>query len=200
MHLDYRQLLDLLFPRSDDEIVIAKITPDAILDHMSITTTAHATALSSYKDPVIRAAVHLVKYHQHQHATTRLRSLIEHYLQNRPGDICIVPVPLSAARLRQRGYNQVSVVAKQTSLPVHETVLLRHRHTRPQTALTRAERNKNVQQAFTLTTAESALHEAVGKDLILLDDVLTTGATLKAAAAALRPLPYRSLTCVALAH
>ena len=90
----------------------------------------------------------------------------------------IVPVPLHAKRLRQRGFNQASLLAGRlgsaVKLPVQYSTLKRSRWTEPQSGLTRSQRAANVKGAFHLTTAS----ETRKKGILLLDDVLTTGETV----------------------
>lgn len=87
-----------------------------------------------------------------------------------------VPVPLHKKRYRERGFNQALVIAqsigKATSVPVVECVE-RTRHTVQQARLTRRERIKNLNGAFRITT------EISGKDIIIVDDVWTTGSTIR---------------------
>jgi len=97
----------------------------------------------------------------------------------------IVPVPLHPARERERGYNQAALLARELGRllghPVVENVLRRSRATLPQVSLDTRARYANVQGAFRCTD-DSLRHSRV----LLIDDVCTTGATLEAAAAALR--------------
>jgi ComF family protein len=99
----------------------------------------------------------------------------------------LVPVPLSPKRQRQRGFNQSAVLcaalAPRWNLPVWDNVLVRIRHTETQTRLTPGERLRNVSGAF--STPESARQTLRGAHLIVVDDVVTTAATLNACAAAL---------------
>lgn len=97
----------------------------------------------------------------------------------------VVPVPLHRTRALERGYNQSAQLAEGVSatlaLPCRPSLLARPRPTRSQTRLSRTARWQNVAGAFT-----SPEGEAAGLRLLLLDDVLTTGATATAAAQALR--------------
>jgi ComF family protein len=99
----------------------------------------------------------------------------------------LVPVPLAPVRERERGYNQSELLARalgaRWELSVWDHVLQRVRVTRTQTRLTPDERRGNVSGAFRVP--ESAATELRGAHLMLVDDVVTTGSTLAACAAAL---------------
>lgn len=96
----------------------------------------------------------------------------------------VVPVPLHPARLRQRGFNPAAVLAKALSrefaLACDPGALARIRDTPSQTRLARSERAQNVSDAF------RARHRALPRRIWLVDDVVTTGSTLREAARALR--------------
>jgi ComF family protein len=99
----------------------------------------------------------------------------------------LVPVPLSTKRKQERGYNQserlAAALAGHWSLPVLDDVLVRARHTQTQTRLTPGERLRNVSGAFRpAASGRSALR---GAHVVVVDDVVTTAATLNACAAAL---------------
>jgi ComF family protein len=100
----------------------------------------------------------------------------------------LLPVPLSDARLRQRGYNQAALLADALAPPLGLTVrgrwLLRILDTPHQTALPRERRMANLRGAFAVEP--TVLPELRGLRVALLDDVMTTGATLTAATMALR--------------
>ena len=100
-----------------------------------------------------------------------------------PADV-LIPVPLHAARQRERGYNQAGLLAREMArrvgLAVDEQTLVRQRATSPQVGLDAVQRGQNVRDAF--HCAKSGL---AGKQVLLVDDVCTTGATLEACAIAL---------------
>jgi len=108
-----------------------------------------------------------------------------------PGDVMVeraalIPVPLAARRLRQRGFNQSDVLAESLArswgLPVWREVLVRTRFTSSQTRLTPEQRLHNVAGAFHVTGDVARLR---GTHVLLVDDVVTTAATMNACAAAL---------------
>jgi ComF family protein len=99
----------------------------------------------------------------------------------------LVPVPLSKKREQQRGFNQSSLLARELArywcIPVWEDVLARVRHTETQTRLTPGDRLRNVSGAFSVPRA--ARNVLRGTHVVLVDDIVTTAATLNACAAAL---------------
>lgn len=136
---------------------------------------------------ILRKAILLLKYNNYRALAPVLAEQIYSFIKvaGLKAD-AIVPVPLHSDRLRERGYNQSSLLARHLSklcgIPVIEGCLLRKVNTRPQVRTSsREERMRNVQGAFTCKNMEFK-----GSSVILFDDVCTTGATLNACAAALK--------------
>lgn len=129
-----------------------------------------------------REAVHHLKYGGWPGMARPLADAMRGLEPLGPGAV-LVPIPLGARRLRDRGYNQAEVLARAlgrvSGLPVRTDLLRRARETRSQTALAPSARAANVHSAFMATGTARAR-------LVLVDDVCTTGATLVAAADALR--------------
>ena len=128
-----------------------------------------------------RLAVHQLKYEGWWRITQSLAPAMAG-LEPLTGRLVLVPVPLAARRLRDRGYNQSEHLARAlgrlVGKPVRVDALKRVRETPTQTALTPEARLANVAGAFRATGVQ-------GSRVVLVDDVFTTGATLVAAAAAL---------------
>jgi ComF family protein len=102
------------------------------------------------------------------------------------GKWLIVPIPLSNAKLRKRGYNQAEILAKELSkkfkVPVQD-LLVRTRETKTQVGLTNLQRKLNVKSAFRLETGSLKLE---ARNALLVDDVVTTGSTLLEASKVLK--------------
>ncbi|MDH4045553.1 MAG: phosphoribosyltransferase family protein [Gemmatimonadota bacterium] len=124
-----------------------------------------------------------------------------------PASGVLVPVPLSTRRMRQRGFNQAAMVARALATtwdrPVSEDLLGRVRDTGTQTALSPVERARNMAAAFTARgplPSPGASRELPIATVILVDDVLTTGATLVACATALGEVGWTAVHAVTFAR
>lgn len=92
----------------------------------------------------------------------------------------LIPIPISYSRYMQRGFNQCELLAEHVSkllnIPVDSTILRKRSRTKHQALLNQKERQKNIRHSFKVSSAKA--HALAGKHILLLDDVLTTGATL----------------------
>jgi ComF family protein len=125
------------------------------------------------------------KFHNDLAAGRLLSELMLQGVSGLPRSSALVPVPLHDSRLRQRGYDQARELAKSLAralqVPLLSEVLVRTRATAPQSELDAGARQRNLRRAFEVR-AGAALPDHV----TLIDDVMTTGATLEAAAKSLR--------------
>lgn len=142
-------------------------------------------AYAFYQEP-LRTALHRLKYHRDIALGDIFALHLIELFHHLAWDIdLITAVPLGVVRLRERGYNQASLLAYPLSLatriPYHSKVLKRVRETDSQVKLSVQERQENVLDAF---QAKSDL--VAGKKVLVVDDVTTTGSTLNACAKALK--------------
>ncbi len=135
---------------------------------------------------VVREAIHQLKYQGLRAIAPTLAEMMTNHLRGTGVRAdALVPVPLHARRLRQRGYNQAELlashIARETGLPLRTDLLERREYLGPQARSgSQAERWAHVRNAFSGRPAASGLR------ILLIDDVCTTGATLNACALALR--------------
>lgn len=163
----------------------------------------HGCALLHFtKGGRVQHLLHQIKYRNRQDLAVYLgkrygRTLQEQAIFREAG--IILPVPLHPRKQRERGYNQSACFAQGLSeslaIPWSDSLLIRSQYTTTQTHKTRLERFENVAEAFEVPNP--ALLE--GKTLLLIDDVLTTGATLEACGALLLRIPRTRLLLVTLA-
>ena len=135
---------------------------------------------------VVQELVYSLKYRNGRASAPRLAGLMSAHLADEPitADV-IAPVPLHPSRERERGYNQSELLARGisnlTGIPIESRGLARIRNTPPQVSMsTPEERRKNVVGAFECTS------DVAGKRVLLIDDVVTTGATVAECSAQLR--------------
>jgi ComF family protein len=169
-----------------------------------------AVAYAFYQDSM-RAAIHALKYDRMHAASRRLGAMLAQAIAKlhteAPADLLVVPVPLHRWRYAERGFNQARELATyalralRTSHPdwrltLAPAALMRHRATETQASLTPRQRRLNVRGAFQVNDP-SAVRD---RHILLIDDILTTGATARAAAKALKNAGAASVWVATLAR
>ncbi len=191
MH-NLRGMSDFFFPPSDSLRLIRETT------HLDMVALYHpqyhqtVITLAEYQEPCIKAIITAAKFEHNEGALELLTPLLTRYLTDEPLPLAttvFVPVPLHPKRQRERGYNQIEslLLYLQSSHTAPITImsaLKRTRNTEAQSHLGKHERKENVKDAFAMNPLIRP-REGI-TDIVLLDDVVTTGNTLKSAAAVLR--------------
>jgi ComF family protein len=149
-------------------------------------------------DGTLRDIIHALKYAGRRSIAPRLAArMIAHAPRALDGADCVVPVPLHRRRLRERGFNQADDLARAFELP-RAAVLVRARATTPQVDLPADERRLNVRDAFAVSPRPS--RSITDRVVVLVDDVVTTGATLDACAGVLLAAGAREVRAVTAAR
>lgn len=207
----WSHVLSILFPESAEVERLHALTQEELWQSARAApdiVEQNVYALFSYSDKTAKALIWRLKYKKDARAAALLGSVLATYIEEILEDIDLlshfenplfVPVPLSHGRQRQRGYNQCSLLIEEAQklLPfeVSHAALRKIRETAAQTTLKdKKEREKNLSGCF------EASEEATGRNVILIDDVTTTGSTFREATAALKAAGAREVIAIALAR
>lgn len=206
-------LADFLLPPRESETFVRRIDKHAMLTRLEPVITGGGeravVSLFPYRDPLVEACILETKFQGNERAAEFLGRALSEFLYEflaesaafDPIPPCIVPLPLSPARLKERGYNQVERVIRSAleSRPlraeVDSTLLVRARETLPQTSLSGSARRRNVEGAFVAVSSCSG-----HRTYIMVDDVITTGHTMLAASTALRAAGAKRLLPLTFAY
>ena len=140
------------------------------------------TSFWNYRDPHAELILRHIKSMPNERIAHYCAQLFSERILNRPGDPdswIIIPIPIASTRFRQRGFNQSELIARalsqQFTIPLITSVLIKAHHTKKQgTARSREERASNIVGSFSVRNH----HLITGKNIILIDDIVTTGSTL----------------------
>jgi ComF family protein len=186
----WRLLCELLWPEPADKIAAPRAAQQFQGTHYIV----------PYQHPAVKNTIRNNKFHYHKQSAIELARLLDGVL-DQFGSVTIIPVPSSAARVRQRGYQHLETILQHSryTTNVNHDVLQKHTNTPSQSHVSKAIRLQ--QQRGTFRCNQRAT-QSLTRTIILLDDVVTTGATIAAARAALTPhlRPGTKLVCLAIAH
>jgi len=205
-------ICDLIFPEPKEAQIIRNITPDDIKRFPRANPAPTGHALWDYAHPIVKELIWHIKYYENitvlplvaLYLSAYIRSHIHTASASKP--LLLIPIPISRARKTERGFNQTEYLASavHTHLHAHTHIevaynpdILRKKHdTAHQTAHTKQHRLKNLHDSFTVQThlPLKAYH------ICVIDDVITTGATLEEAVRVLRDAGAETISCLAVAH
>lgn len=165
---------------------------------------------TEYKNPLLKNLIQSFKYQPFiKELSLPLSSLIINHFQlldspplfyEEKSDFSLIPIPLEKRRLRWRGFNQAEEIAKKLSeflgLPLVNDVLIKEQETLPQAKLSDRERRENVLNSFFCKNKEKIL----GKKILLVDDIYTTGSTMKEAAKVLKKSGTKKIIGIVIAR
>jgi ComF family protein len=187
-----------LCQRCGEPLPSARVAPHRTCVVCSVTlgAVASARAVGAF-DGALADIVHALKYARRPSVAPPLARLMRTAGQDLLATVdLLVPVPLHRRRERERGFNQAEALARGLGPPVCRA-LVRSRHTAAQVGLSGDARRANLHGAFALTRAAGTLR---GRTVAVVDDVLTTGATVAACAEALAATEPRAIVAITAAR
>jgi competence protein ComFC len=208
-------LFSVLFTSSPIVTKIEQMSAKEIENYLPKISTSPFPFISSvfnYRNEEIREIIYHIKYRGNSTLVNLFAEILYQKLKNdfknyakRKSYIHLIPIPLSKKRLQKRKFNQSELLTnsiikhdKQKMFIHSSDVLIRKKDTKPQTKLNKKEREKNIKDCF--LTPYKKRKEVEGNIFVLVDDVTTTGSTLKEARQVLLESKAKEVYAVTLAH
>lgn len=214
-------LLDFLFPADETVKMSEDVSADELKRRLppSEPIREDTAAVFAYGDERVKNLVWEIKYYRNAKITETVGTLIAEKIKEKNGQLdgrvfqsarifsdrqfLLVPVPLTSRRLRERGFNHTELIAKSVlknlsgNFALAPNILRKIRHTPKQSSIeNRGKRFRNIVGAFEVSEPRLV----AGKNIIVIDDVVTTGATVAEAKRALFAAGARSVSAFAVAH
>jgi competence protein ComFC len=161
-------------------------------------------ALTTYQNPLFKEMLHNLKYNFVSHIIDGFILLLNRFIDDRKtfvinNNSILVPIPLHKKRFAERGFNQSelisNIISKKVKIKMNSELLVRTRNTKSQMTLNKSERLRNMKNSFNCPNPS----QVKNKNIILIDDVLTTGTTLKEASVVLKSAGCKSVSAFVLA-
>lgn len=205
MHIILQYIIDYIFPPNTEEARIRSISIDWLFVNgkkAEQTEFPYIRALFSYKDPLIKELIWQIKYKRNTHAVKCAAFAVYNEIIKNDDKAILIPIPISKKRRRQRGYNQCELIINEIIklddkglLAENFNLLIREKDIDKQTHKNRNERISNTKHIFKVTSALN-----LNQKIIIIDDVTTTGSTLKEARDELLKVGYTDVNCLTIAH
>lgn len=198
----FTRILDLVFPPTAVEQLFRLITPETITNLYHPGKHHEIIYLCNYAEPLVKGLVLENKFNSNHRAAKNLAVILNIWSSTQTKPTIYIAIPLSKQRYRERGHNQVATFLNlnKNQLNIKNNLLERVVHREAQTKLNKAERETNLTGAF--LGSEQLKSITPGTQIVLVDDVVTTGTTLREAKKALlkKVGPGVDIICLALAH
>jgi len=212
----WKKILDLLFPINYNQGFLNNLTTERFLSLTApakIPPISNTLSIVNYKNRLVKKAIQSFKFENNQQLSKLFAEILYDNLVEELSNLnltinfnkpILITVPLSRQRQRKRGYNQVELIAEEIIkidqggfLEYKKNVLKKVKNTPPQShTKNKIERMKNLEGCFKVINSSIIKNQ----NIILLDDVTTTGATLSEAVRTLKFAQPKQIICVTLAH
>lgn len=219
-----QNLIDFIFPKSEEVYHLESLSAGELIEKLSKAREIkdeNLIVLFDYKDPMVKTLIWELKYKGNRKIAEKFAAILKDVLQHELAERVLfenfinpllIPMPISNKRRRERGWNQVEILAEEIMknfavsprnsekelFECSPKVLVKHIHTDSQarTHATKRERLENLSGSMSVQNAGKIR----GRNIILLDDVTTTGSTFTEAKRVLKESGVKKILCVALAH
>lgn len=216
----YRTIVEALFPLSQAENEMLALTPREAIERLRpapILPVSDAHAIFAYKDERVSKMVWHIKYKKSLIAARIAGYALAQSIRADRGasavpsrPIIVIPMPITIRRRRERGYNQCELVVREMeivdkalgapSFGVTDDLLLRTHHTSRQTLKDRADRLASAKGIFSVNEIVARTFLAEQPHIIIIDDVITTGSTIREAMDTLRAAGFEHVSGLSIAH
>jgi len=211
----FDNFLDLIFPRNTLPRRLDILTAEELF--LEVRHAVHddddVLAIFEYENELIKQAIWSLKFRGKKRFAKIFAQILYDRLLEKMSDLqtfsnfadpILIPIPLSKSRLRERGFNQSELIAEEMSLLDNNSsfifkknILIKIKNTPPQSrSKNKKERLNNLKNCFTVRNP----HEIRKRNIILLDDVTTTGATIKEASKTLKRYGAKKIFVITVAH
>lgn len=216
--------LDFIFPKSDSIFKLEQLNIGELLEKLPPAEEIegageHLIAVFNYRDPSVREMIWELKYKGNRNIAHKFAEILadilraelaERILFEKFTNPLLIPMPVSDKRRRERGWNQIEIICEEimnllapqslgdVGFEYSPKILIKHIHTDSQarTHATKRERLENLSGSMSVQDSEKIR----GRNIILLDDVTTTGSTFTEAKRVLKDSGARKILCVSIAH
>jgi ComF family protein len=202
----FSHILDFIFPPSPETRELRTISPHGITEKLPRATASpypFIISLFTYKHPLASELIHGIKNKKDPHFFKLAGAALYQELSRTSGQVILIPIPLSRKRRRERGYNQCELLITEIiKLDTEKRYLMdfnllkRRKHTGEQKLKSRRERFANAESIFLMEDSHYDHDIAV----IIIDDVTTTGSTLKEAHDVFMKAGYVNVRALTIAH
>jgi competence protein ComFC len=209
-------LISIILPKNEEILYLESLSASDLLDKVSLARTMEKDrflAIFDYKDPLARKIIWQIKYKDNRIISHNLAILLYDLILEEISDetsfsryqqIIIIPIPCSTKRFREKGFNQTEILAKELQkidennyFKLDLKILKKIKDTPHQVSVkNREKRLKNLEGSFSVNENVDLKKTCI----ILIDDVITTGATMSEARKVLKSAGAKKVICVAVAH
>lgn len=216
--LFYETILDAIFPKDKYELEVLSLPKEeafAVLpkapEYNPKEDFQNMYSVFSYKDEKVKKLIWALKYKESKQAADIcafvLAKKIEGTINTNTNNILILPMPIAEKRRRERGYNQCEIMLDEMKVyKQNKNLLKRIQYLKRQTDKDKAERQESAKNLFEIDIEEfSKLQDEYREGLaniqiIIVDDVITTGSTMKEAMKVLRDVGFKNVIGISIAH